>query len=67
MSKQDRGAFKTHYTIMNKVDDEELVEKCLEEVKDKFEGSEGVVEGLDLRMCAKGYWKFEKTWRFREE
>lgn len=41
---------------MNKVDDEEEIEKCLDEVKQSYEASEGVVEGLNLWRYERGYW-----------
>ncbi len=66
LSKQDNGRFRAHYTIMNKVDDEEEIGNCLDEVKRSFEANKGVIEGLKLWRYEKGYWKFERTWDFSD-
>lgn len=67
LSKQDNGGFRAHYTIMNKVEDEEEIGKCLEEIKRSFEASDGLVEGLILWRYEKGYWRFARAWDFRQE
>ncbi|ERF76403.1 hypothetical protein EPUS_06961 [Endocarpon pusillum Z07020] len=67
LSKQDNGGFRAHYTIMNKVEDEEEIGRCLEEVKCSFGTSDGIVEGLILWRYEKGYWGFLKAWDFRQE
>lgn len=67
LSKQDNGGFRAHYTIMNKVEEEEEIGKCLEEIKRSFEASDGLVEGLILWRYEKGYWRFTRAWDFRQE
>ena len=62
LSKQDRG-FRAHYTVQNKVDEEEVIERTLEEVK-AFEGSTGTVDGLSLYRYDKGYWRHERDFWF---
>jgi 2'-5' RNA ligase superfamily len=66
LSRQDNWPFKMHYTIVNKVDDASVINKCLEEVKGTFQESEGIVEGLNLWRYEKGYWKYEKSWEFQD-
>ena len=66
LSKQDNGGFRAHYTIMNKVEDEEEIGRCLEEVKLIFQASDGVVEGLILWRYERGYWRFVRAWDFRQ-
>jgi len=70
LSDQDRG-FQPHWTVQNKVDDEKVVEKSMKQVEEvlKREGSgeqgvAGKATGLTLFRYEKGYWKFEKNFRF---
>ncbi|KAF7512821.1 hypothetical protein GJ744_011924 [Endocarpon pusillum] len=67
LSKQDNAGFRAHYTIMNKMEDEQEVGRCLEEVKRSFEASDGIVDGLILWRYEKGYWRFLRAWEFRRE
>ncbi|KAL8931952.1 MAG: hypothetical protein Q9216_007014 [Gyalolechia sp. 2 TL-2023] len=54
LSKQDQS-FRAHYTIQNKVEDQKVVEKTLEEVQQSFRGSTGTVTGLSLYLYERGY------------
>ena len=63
LSNQDRS-FRAHYTIQNKVEDENVVKKTLEEVKENFQGSKGMVLGLGLYEYDRGYWKKERDFMF---
>ncbi|KAL8760107.1 MAG: hypothetical protein Q9184_003428 [Pyrenodesmia sp. 2 TL-2023] len=65
LSKQDQS-FRAHYTIQNKVDVKEEVQKTLEEVQRNFEGSTGTVTGLSLYLYARGYWKLKQFYPFAE-
>lgn len=58
LSEQDGGGFRVHYTVMNKVDDEEEVAAAMEEVKASFKGDKGRVEGLGLWRYERGYWRW---------
>lgn len=66
LSRQDRGAFRGHYTLMNKVDDPEKVEKCFEEVRQELEphGVPGTALGLSLWRYDKGWWRHEHDFAF---
>lgn len=64
LSRQDAGGFAAHYTIMNKVDDEELVAEAFEEVEDQWRGCQGTAEGLSLFRYDKGNWVHIEDYRF---
>ncbi|KAI4866123.1 hypothetical protein F4820DRAFT_457802 [Hypoxylon rubiginosum] len=66
LSRQDRGAFRGHYTLMNKVDDLEKVEKCLEEVRQELgpHGLPGMALGLSLWRYDRGWWRHEQDFAF---
>ncbi|KAJ4258172.1 hypothetical protein NW762_008315 [Fusarium torreyae] len=65
LSDQDkREKWKGHYTIMNKEDDKERVQKCLAYLKDGHAESTGTVEGLSLWLYHKGWWKEAEVFRF---
>ncbi|KAL8919747.1 MAG: hypothetical protein Q9208_006613 [Pyrenodesmia sp. 3 TL-2023] len=66
LSKQDQS-FRAHYTIQNKVEDKEEVQKTLQEVQRNFAGSTGTVTGLSLYLYARGYWKLKQVYAFAEE
>ena len=66
LSQQDRG-FKPHYTVQNKVEDEAVVQRTMEELGDKFTDSPGRVLGLRLWRYAKGNWKHDQDFAFTEE
>ncbi|GAA5903747.1 2'-5' RNA ligase family protein [Sporobolomyces salmoneus] len=68
LSQQDSKAFKAHWTIVNKEDDKEKVEKALREVKEwEAEGGtkEGEADGLVLWRYDHGKWVFEQEWDFQ--
>ncbi|KAL1297314.1 hypothetical protein AAFC00_004865 [Neodothiora populina] len=66
LSPQDaaKGGFRAHYTVMNKVDDESVVQKGFEEIKGGWEGCEGVVEGLSLFRYERGRWVRFEDYKF---
>ena len=64
LSNQDNH-FKAHYTIQNKVEDEAVPRRTIEELqKDGFRESKGNVEGLSLYLYDRGYWRLTKTFSF---
>ncbi|KAI6818797.1 hypothetical protein KC332_g10017 [Hortaea werneckii] len=68
LSEQDRGGLgHVHYTIMNKVDDVEDVERAQEEVEKSFKGDVGVAEGLVLFRYDRGFWRWERKFEFGGE
>lgn len=66
LSKQDQS-FAAHYTVQNKVDSQQEVDRALSELKESFQQSEGTAEGLALYRYVKGYWKDRKDFLFRNE
>ena len=62
LSKQDKS-FKAHYTIQNKAEDG-VPQRTLEELREKFEGSQGLVDGLSLYRYDRGYWRHMKDFMF---
>jgi len=69
LSKQDQKSFKAHWTIMNKEEDKEKVEKVLQECKEwqEKEGpKEGEADGLVLWRYNHGEWVFEQEWDFKK-
>lgn len=64
LSEQDSGGMRAHYTIMNKVDDEEEVARAMEEVAGSWKGDRGTVEGLGLWRYEKGWWKWVEAFEF---
>lgn len=67
LSDQDAGNSRLHYTLMNKVDDENVVSKAYREMVENWNGDEGTVEGLALWRYERGYWKWERKFDFRHE
>nr|POE47227.1 hypothetical protein CFP56_00559 [Quercus suber] len=69
LSEQDaqRGGGNVHYTLMNKADDEALVEKAFEEVKGFWKTDVGVAQGLGLWRYERGWWKWERGFDFHGE
>lgn len=71
LSVQDSGGFKAHVTVMNKVDDEDAVERALQDVQidlnnyqpDRAHRDQAV--GIALYKYDKGYWNFEENYRFQ--
>lgn len=66
LSEQDAGGMRVHYTIMNKVDDEEEVARAMEEVNNSWKGDKGTAVGVGLWRYERGYWKWERAFRFGE-
>ncbi|KAI1410273.1 hypothetical protein F5Y13DRAFT_192460 [Hypoxylon sp. FL1857] len=66
LSRQDRGAFRGHYTLLNKEDDPEKVLRCLEEVHRELkpEGCPGTALGLSLWRYDNGWWHHEQDLAF---
>ena len=64
LSGQDAGGARCHYTIMNKVDDEEAVSKAFEEVSKEWKGNWGMADGLALWKYDHGFWEPEKRFLF---
>lgn len=64
LSAQDKS-FRPHYTLQNKVD-EGTARRSLEEVRESFEGSEGVVDGLVLWRYERGHWRHVRDFHFGE-
>ncbi|KAI1142015.1 hypothetical protein F5Y05DRAFT_369444 [Hypoxylon sp. FL0543] len=66
LSRQDRGAFRGHYTLMNKENDWEKVSRCLEEVRRELEpeGCPGMALGLRLWRYDNGWWRHEEDLSF---
>lgn len=65
LSEQDaQEGWRGHYTIMNKVDDENEVARAFQEVKQGWEDDVGTVEGLGLWRYEKGWWKWERRFEF---
>ncbi|KAF2215383.1 hypothetical protein CERZMDRAFT_35478 [Cercospora zeae-maydis SCOH1-5] len=69
LSEQDAagGGGRVHYTLMNKVDDEEEVAKAFEELKGFWKGDGGRAEGLALWRYDRGFWRWEQKFLFRGE
>lgn len=66
LSEQDqRRGWKGHYTIMNKEDDAERIEECLNEVGN-FGGSSGRAMGLRLWRYDRGWWKDAEDFLFQD-
>ncbi|KAM0716329.1 hypothetical protein Q7P37_007774 [Cladosporium fusiforme] len=66
LSEQDRGGMRVHYTIMNKVDEEEIVQKAMSEVEAEWKGDWGDVVGLGLWRYERGFWKWSEGFYFEE-
>ncbi|OTA56025.1 hypothetical protein K449DRAFT_438276 [Hypoxylon sp. EC38] len=66
LSRQDRGAFRGHYTLMNKENDLKKVARCLEEVHRELEpeGCPGTALGPSLWRYDNGWWHHEEDLAF---
>jgi hypothetical protein len=65
LSEQDSGpGYRAHYTVMNKVDDEGVVQKALGEVESGWKGDRGRAVGLGLWRYERGYWKWVQGFEF---
>jgi 2'-5' RNA ligase len=66
LSEQDQGGFRPHWTVMNKVDEEQEVENALGAVRKELSQStkEGQAVGLDLWKYDRGNWIWAKEYTF---
>lgn len=66
LSHQDRGAFRGHYTLMNKEKDLNKVEQCLENMRREFppQGIPGLAIGLSLWRYDNGWWRHKRDFAF---
>ncbi|CZT14862.1 uncharacterized protein RCC_00797 [Ramularia collo-cygni] len=64
LSDQDAGGARLHYTLMNKVDDENAVSSAYQELVENWRGDGGMVEGLALWRYERGYWKWVRKFDF---
>lgn len=66
LSEQDQGGFRPHWTVMNKVDEEEAVEHALGAVRHELSQNtkEGRAVGLDLWKYDRGNWIWAKEYVF---
>ncbi|KAK3707579.1 hypothetical protein LTR37_012074 [Vermiconidia calcicola] len=55
---------KPHYTVMNLVDDAEIVERAFEEVQGAFEVDEGWAVGFGLWRFERGWWRWVRGFEF---
>lgn len=66
LSEQDAGGFRPHWTVMNKVDDAELVDGAFETIGRGLleRNEEGRALGLDLWRYNRGDWEWVKEFPF---
>jgi mannose-1-phosphate guanylyltransferase len=66
LSEQDQGGFRPHWTVMNKVDKEDEVEKALGAVRKELSESakEGRAVGLEVWRYDRGNWIWAKEYSF---
>jgi mannose-1-phosphate guanylyltransferase len=66
LSEQDQGGFRPHWTVMNKVDEEEEVERALGAVRKDLSQSakEGCAVGLELWKYDRGNWIWANEYIF---
>lgn len=66
LSEQDQGGFRPHWTVMNKVDEEEEVEQALGAVRRELSRSakEGQAVGLELWRYDRGNWIWANEYPF---
>lgn len=64
LSDQDAAGFAAHYTIMNKVDREEDVNKAFAEVKKDWQPCHGSVKGLSLWRYNQSRWEWTRDYTF---
>ena len=65
LSEQDRGGCRVHYTVMNKVEDEAVIQKALGDLGNDFRGDWGTAEGLGLWKYDRGFWRWEQRFDFK--
>ncbi|GME24775.1 rna ligase cyclic nucleotide phosphodiesterase [Neofusicoccum parvum] len=65
LSAQDRLGWRPHWTIQNRVAEEVVATKTMDEVQREFQGAEGLAKGCTLwRYERAGRWKFERDFDF---
>jgi mannose-1-phosphate guanylyltransferase len=66
LSEQDAGGFRPHWTVMNKVDDEQKVDGAFATIRQELSESnqEGRAVGLDLWRYERGNWIFAREYVF---
>ncbi|KAH9908444.1 hypothetical protein F4778DRAFT_717258 [Xylariomycetidae sp. FL2044] len=64
LSQQDRAKFLGHYTLMNKVNDQGVISRSLEELAVDFPGSSGKALGLSLWRYDRGWWRHDQDFAF---
>ncbi|KAI1035915.1 hypothetical protein LB505_010502 [Fusarium chuoi] len=68
LSDQDRREkWRGHYTVMNKQDGKEEVQKCLDYLKQGHAESKGTVEGLSLWLYDRGWWREDEVFKFSDK
>lgn len=68
LSEQDAGGFRPHWTVMNKVDDEQAVHEAFSTIRQELSerNQEGQAVGLDLWRYDRGNWIFTREYLFGE-
>lgn len=67
LSAQDRRDWRPHWTIQNKVEEEVVAAKTMDDVQQEFQGAEGLAKGFTLwRYENGGRWKFERDFDFAD-
>lgn len=68
LSEQDAGGFRPHWTVMNKVDDEQQVDEAFSTIRQELSerNQEGQAVGLDLWRYERGNWIFAREYLFGE-
>lgn len=56
LSAQDSQSWRPHWTIQNKVDEEVVAAKTMDEVQQDFKGADGMADGVLLFLYDKGRW-----------
>ncbi|KAF2220870.1 hypothetical protein BDZ85DRAFT_185232, partial [Elsinoe ampelina] len=63
LSQQD-FSFQAHFTIMNKVDDSQEVDRAFRDVKDQWEACFGTAEGFSLYRYTPAGWHWKENFAF---
>jgi mannose-1-phosphate guanylyltransferase len=68
LSEQDAGGFRPHWTVMNKVEDEDKVDGAFSTIRQELSerNQEGQAVGLDLWRYERGNWIFAREYLFGE-
>jgi mannose-1-phosphate guanylyltransferase len=68
LSEQDAGGFRPHWTVMNKVDEEQQVDEAFSTIRHELSerNQEGQAVGLDLWRYDRGNWIFAREYLFGE-